>query len=105
MKPEFKVIDRYFFLTLPNLNKKSYSFDANDAKNDAKNETQKTLEEEIIDLIKNNNSISKIEMAMKTGKSKATIERLLKRSKVINHVGPKNGGHWEIVDENKQSES
>lgn len=105
MKPEFKVIDRYFFLTLPNLNKNSYSFDANDAKNDAKNETQKTLEEEIIDLIKNNNSISKIKMAMKTGKSKATIERLLKRSKVINHVGPKNGGHWEIVDENKQSES
>ena len=42
---------------------------------------------------------------MKTGKSKATIERLLKRSKVINHVGPKNGGHWEIVAENKQSES
>lgn len=79
LKPEFKVIDRYFFLTLPNLNKNSYSFDANDAKNDAKNETQKTLEEEIIDLIKNNNSISKIEMAMKTGKSKATIERLLKR--------------------------
>lgn len=32
-------------------------------------------------------------MAMKTGKSKSTIERLLKRSKVINHVGPKNGGH------------
>ena len=103
LKPEFKVIDRYFFLTSPNLNKDSYSFDAqneaqNDA-NDAKNETQKTLEEEIIDLIKNNNSISKIEMALKTGKSKATIERLLKRSKVINHVGLKNGGHWEIVED------
>ena len=103
LKPEFKVIDRYFFLTLPNLNKDSYSFDVqneaqNDA-NDAKTETQKTLEEEIIDLIKNNNSISKIEMALKTGKSKATIERLLKRSKVINHVGPKNGGHWEIVED------
>ena len=96
LKPEFKVIDRYFFLTLPNLNKDSYSFDA---KNDAKTETQKTLEEEIIDLIKNNNSISKIEMALKTGKSKATIERLLKRSKVINHVGLKNGGHWEIVED------
>lgn len=96
MKPEFKVIDRYFFLTLPNLNKNSYSFDANYAKNDAKNDAKKTLEE-IIDLIKNNNSISKIEMAMKTGKSKATIERLLKRSKVINHVGPKNGGHWVCV--------
>jgi len=26
LKPEFKVIDRYFFLILPNLNKESYSF-------------------------------------------------------------------------------
>ena len=40
-------------------------------------------------------------MAMKTGKSKSTIERLLKQSKVIIHVGPKNGGHWEIVESKK----
>ena len=110
IKPEFKVIDRYFFLTLPNLNKDSYSFDANDAKNDANDaknnaniETQKTLEEQIVDLIRGNNSISKIEMAKKTGRSKATIERMLKKSKIISHVGPKNGGYWKII-ENKKGE-
>lgn len=65
LKPEFKVIDRYFFLTLPNLNKDSYSFDANDAKNEANTKTQKTLEEQVVNLIRDNNSISKIEMAKK----------------------------------------
>ena len=59
------------------------SFDANDAKkaNEAKNEAknngntdvQKMLEEQIIDLIGNNNSISKCETANKRGKSKAAI--------------------------------
>lgn len=80
LKPEFKVIDRYFFLTLPNLNKDSYSFDAKDAKNDAKDakneantKTQKTLEEQVVNLIRDNNSISKIEMAKKTRKSKVII--------------------------------
>ncbi len=110
LKPAFKVIDRYFFLSLPNLNKDSYSFDANEAKNDAneaKNDAntdvQKTLEEQIIDLIRINNSISKIEMAKKTGKSKATIERMLKQSKIISHVGPKNGGQWEIIKDKKEN--
>lgn len=110
LKPEFKVVDRYFFLTLPNLNKDSYSFDANDAKNDAKDakneaniKIQKTLEEQVVDLIRDNNSISKIEMAKKTGKSKATIERMLKQSKIILHAGPKNGGYWEIIDTEKKN--
>lgn len=103
LKPAFKVIDRYFFLSLPNLNKDSYSFDANEAKNDANTDVQKTLEEQIIDLIRINNSISKIEMAKKTGKSKATIERMLKQSKIISHVGPKNGGQWEIIKDKKEN--
>ena len=99
LKPEFKVIDRYFFLTLPNLNKNSYSFDANDAKNeanDAKNESQKTLEEQAVELIRDNNSISKIEMSKKQ-KVKIYYRENVKQSKVIARVGSKNGEHWEIV--------
>lgn len=109
LKPEFKVIDRYFFLTLPNLNKDSYFFIANEAKNEinevkkAKNDTTKTLEEQVAELIKGNNSISKAEMALITKKSKSTIDRLLKQSKLIIHVGPKKGGHWEIVDSKKEN--
>ena len=48
----------------------------NDAKNDAKNEG-KTLEEKIIDLTQENNKITKVIMAEKTGVSKATIEYVL----------------------------
>lgn len=99
LKPEFKVIDRYFFLTLPNLNKDSYFFIANEAKND----TTKTLEEQVAELIKGNNSISKAEMALITKKFKSTIDRLLKQSKLIIYVGPKKGGHWEIVDSKKEN--
>ena len=41
-------------------------------------------------------------MAKEIGKSKATIERMLKKSKIILHVGPKNGGHWGIVGSKKE---
>lgn len=61
---------RYFFLTLPNLNKDSYSFDANDAKNEPqKNE----LLESIIRLIKANSAITRKEISIKLGKSVGTI--------------------------------
>ena len=63
----------------------------NDAKNDAK-----TLEKNI-DLIQENNKITKFIMAEKTGVSKATIERCIKSSK-ISYVGSKKGGHWEVKD-------
>ena len=86
-------------MTLPNLNKDSYFFIANEAKNG----TTKTLEEQVAELIKGNNSISKAEMALITKKSKSTIDRLLKQSKLIIHVGPKKGGHWEIVDSKKEN--
>ena len=41
-------------------------------------------------------------MAKEIGKSKATIERMLKKSKIILHVGPKNGDHWGIVGSKKE---
>lgn len=68
-----------------------------DAENDAENDAEKSLEEMVIELIKENPKISKIKMAEKTGKSKPTIERMLKTSKRIKRVGPDKGGHWEIV--------
>ena len=69
----------------------------NDAKNDAKNDV-KTLEEKIIDLIQENNKITKVIMAEKTGVSNATIERCIKSSSKISYVGSKKGGHWEVKD-------
>lgn len=106
LKPEFKVIDRYFFLTLPNLNKDSYSFEANDAQNeaqnDAQNEAQKSsIHEMIISLVKANPRITRKQMATQIGVSKATIERELSKFKDIRFVGPSKTGHWEIAEEEK----
>ncbi len=50
----------------------------------------------LIELIREDPRISKVEMAKIIGKSKATIERVLKSTDIIRHVGPKKGGHWEI---------
>ena len=52
-----------------------------DAQNDANTEVQKALEEQVVVLIRDNSSISKMEMSKKTGKSKATIGRF---NKMIN---------------------
>lgn len=91
LKPEFKVIDRYFFLTLPNLNKDSYSFEANDAQNeaqnDAQNEAQKSsIHEMIISLVKANPRITRKQMATQIGVSKATIERESSKFKDIDSL-------------------
>ncbi len=101
LKPEFKVIDRYFFLTLPNLNKDSYSFDAqNEAQSDAQNEAQKSsIHKKIIDLIKANPRITRKQTATQIGVSKATIERELLKSNDIRFIGPSKTGHWEIIED------
>lgn len=52
----------------------------------------------LIELIKENNKITKKEMAVRSGKSKATIERTLKVSKRIVRIGARNGGYWDIKE-------
>lgn len=108
-KPIIKSDITYFKVILPNLN---YRFDEEiypvlkekhdlsryyDAKNEAKSDA-KNLEQFLIELITNNNKVSKIEMAKLSSKSKSTIERTLKKSSKIVHFGPKNGGYWKILD-------
>ena len=51
-----------------------------------------------IELIQENNKITKVIMAEKTGVSKATIERYIKSSSKIFYVGSKKGGHWEVKE-------
>ncbi len=59
-----------------------------------KNDTQKLLEEIIIDLIIQNPSITKDEITKRINKSKATVTRAIKVSKRISYVGSSKGGHW-----------
>ena len=66
--------------------------------NDAENDAEKTLEDLVVELIRANPKISKIKMAAVTGKSKPTIERMIKKSERIRRVGAAKGGYWEILE-------
>ena len=74
LKPDFKVIDRYFFLTLPNLIKDSYSFEANDAQNEANNST----------ISSTNNST--IDSTVRLSKTQVAILTLIKENKYIQQL-------------------
>ena len=70
----------------------------NDAQTDAQTDAQNEMENLIIRLIEKNKYITRLEMAEKIGKSKATIERIIKKSKKIKYVGSSKKGYWEIVE-------
>ena len=91
-KEAFDKLDNTLIVKIP-YNKLALEIEkvSTDAKNDAKN-----LEEKLIDLINENNGITKIIMAERTGVSKATVERCIKASNRIFYVGSKKGGHWKI---------
>ena len=62
------------------------------------------IEEEIIQLIKNNGNISRKEMAIILHKTEGSIRHYLKKlqeRKIIKHSGPDKGGYWEIIDNKK----
>ena len=59
--------------------------------------------EKIIEAIKKNSKITTIELSVMIKISSRSIERNLRAlqdKKLIKRVGPKNGGHWEIVSNN-----
>ena len=92
---EFYATKTHFSVIIYNAN---YNYDAqNDARNDAQNDAQKGIEDLLMQLIKNNPYITRIEMAEKIGKSKATVERTIKQSKKIRYIGSSKKGHWEIL--------
>lgn len=52
----------------------------------------------ILNIIKDNPSISMVEIADKISVSISTIEREIpKMTHILRHIGPKKGGHWEII--------
>lgn len=94
-----------FKVTLLNLN---YKFDEkinvglndpkNVSKNDPKNVSKNGYEKAIIEAIKKNSTITREELALLIGKTVKTVQRTINNSDKIYHVGPKNGGHWEIIE-------
>ena len=68
----------------------------------AKSEPQKlykhSIEGLLIDLIRNDDKITRKELASNLNKSKTTIYRVIKKSNKIKFVGSSKSGHWEIKD-------
>ncbi len=64
---------------------------------DAKNISQR--QRNIIELIQENPTISLESIAKAIGVSAPTIDReIVKMSHPIKRIGPKKGGHWEIIN-------
>ena len=75
--------------------------DRNEDENEDRNEDGKSkdrLKIKVVDLIKNNPTITIIELAKMTNVSKSTIERMIKSSDNIKHVGSTKTGHWEVIE-------
>jgi len=95
------IIDLYYLL-------KSYSleqmlsfytvYSKTDLKTDLKN---LTIEEKIIECIRMNARVSIPELSKKIEKGITSTEEYLqkmKEKKILQHAGPTNGGHWEILN-------
>ena len=66
-----------------------------------KGETKGETREKILQLIKENSNITIPEIAKSTGLTVGGVEwniRELKKKRLLKHIGPTKGGHWEIIE-------
>ena len=74
----------------------------NEPQNEPQNETRLTVRQtKIVDLLKEEPSISKAHMAEKIGVSWMTVKRDIGKLVdlgLIRYVGPSRGGHWELTE-------
>lgn len=90
-KPSFRS-DRYqFTVVMPNLNYISIQ-------GDTKDDTQGTLNHQIIALIRKDCKLSTERMAIALGVSVSTIKRHIKTMENVNYIGRGYSGHWEITE-------
>lgn len=116
-KPIFYVTNRFFCITLPNLNYCYASNEHDKPKNEhdepqnehdeLKNEHNNYYdnfskkEKTIIDIIKNGYKITINDMQVKSSFSRATVVRILnklKRKNVISYIGTSKNGEWILND-------
>lgn len=116
-KPIFYVTNRFFCITLPNLNYCYVSNEHDEPKNEhdkPKNEHDELKNEHdnyydnfskkektIIDIIKNGAKITINDVQVKSSFSRATVVRILnklKRKNVISYIGTSKNGEWILND-------
>ena len=88
----FDIEENYINVSIP------YDAEVMASMRDTENDTEKT----IISAIKSNPYVSQEALAKLCNKSRITISRIIKKSNKIKRVGPDKGGHWEIVEEDKE---
>ena len=98
--PNIKADKNWFSISFkrPDLSKKS--IEDRFGKNVGKNVGKKLRQRKILKKIKNNQSLTFNSLAKELNVSEKTVERDIKELKeknYIKHVGPKKGGHWEII--------
>lgn len=91
-KPLFEADNDDFVFTLFNMN---YEMQANCVGQDV---GQAKYLSEIIQLIRENNKITKATIAKELGVSEKTIEREMKKTNKIVYIGSGYSGHWEIKE-------
>ena len=115
-KPVLDNLEHSFIVELPDLNyfkAKNDVQDVSNVSNNVINHENLSDEDKIIEAIRKSPNIkqSKLaeiigkKLAEIIGKSNRTVARVIKNSPRIRRVGSNRTGNWEIVDENKQSES
>lgn len=102
-KPIFYVTNRFFCITLPNLNYCYASNEHDELKNEHDNyyDNFSKKEKTIIDIIKNEAKITINDMQVKSSFSRATVVRILnklKRKNVISYIGRSKNGEWILND-------
>ena len=66
--------------------------------NVAQNVARKSDEQKIVELIKENNELTRQEMATFLNISLRTVQRIINSCKKIRYVGSAKSGHWEVLE-------
>lgn len=101
-KEVFEINDNYINVVLPFdrevLNANVRNGAINVPQNVSKNVPQNTYEKIIVAAIKNNNTITRKELALLIGKTVKTVQRTINNSNKIKYIGSSKKGHWEIIE-------
>lgn len=101
-QPEYSISDNGIIVTLYNMNyNEKENVGINEAQNDGKKLDLNSRKNLIINIIKENDKITRKEIMSKIGISKATIERdlaLLRKENKIEYIGSSKNGKWIIKE-------
>jgi len=102
IKVEFQLLKKGFAVVFyrPDTHFETGDVSKNVPKNFPKNVPMNEFEKMIISAISQNPKVTQEQLATVISKSRKTVQRYLdglRKKSIVRYVGPKNGGHWEII--------